>query len=105
MKAKELMQLINAGKQPLVLDVRTHFEFRSNHIPGATNTSTWRILFGLAALPKDKGTSIVVTCEHGPRAGMAAAALRWRGFRNVSLLEGHMSEWRGEGYPDEKGNV
>lgn len=102
MQAKELAHRIKSKRSPAVVDVRSGFEFGSAHIPGAIHAPTWKILLKLAKLPEDKGAELVVTCEHGPRAQMAQTLLNAYGYRNITLLEGHMSGWRTAGLPVEK---
>ena len=97
MQAKELVQRMKSAKGPVVLDVRSGFEYRSGHIPGAIHTQSWKILLNMAKLPEDKTTELVVTCEHGPRAQMAQGLLGMYGYRNVTLLDGHMAAWRQAG--------
>lgn len=102
MKVKELVQRMKAKNPPCIVDVRTGFEFNSSHIPGAVHAPTWKILLNIAPLPKDKVSELVVTCEMGPRARMARSLLNLYGYRHVTLLDGHMSEWRRSGLPLEK---
>ena len=42
----------------------------------------------------NKYSELVITCEHGPRAMMAAWVLARYGYCNIRLLEGHMLGWR-----------
>lgn len=102
MQARDLAKQIKAGKAPCVVDVRSSFEFKSGHIPGAVHAPSLKILLRLAKLPQDKETRLVVTCEHGPRAQMAKSLLGLAGYRNTELLEGHMAGWRRAGLPVEK---
>ncbi len=51
--------------------------------------------------PAAASTPVVVYCGHGPRARMAALLLRWRGLRDLHLLDGHMTAWRRSGRPEE----
>jgi rhodanese-related sulfurtransferase len=102
MQPKELARQLKSKTPPCVVDVRSGFEYRSGHIAGAVHAPALKILFGLAPLPKAKQASLVVTCEHGPRAQLASGLLRLRGYRNVVLLVGHMSGWRRAGLPVEK---
>ena len=102
MQAKELAKKIKSNTAPSVLDVRSGFEFRSGHIPGALHTPAWRILLRLSPLPKDKKTPLVVTCEHGPRAQLAVSLLKLAGYPDIELLDGHMAGWRRGGLPLEK---
>lgn len=99
MHPKELAEKIAQGNPPAVIDVRTGFEFKAGHIPGALNAPVWKILLHLVPLPRDKNTELVVLCELGPRAVMGKALLGLFGYRNVSLLAGHMSVWRRSGLP------
>ena len=102
MQARELTRRMKSKESPSVVDVRSGFEFRSGHIPGAIHAPTLKILFKLTSLPEDRSTELVVTCEHGPRAQIAQGLLNMYGYRNVTLLDGHMSGWRRAGLPMEK---
>lgn len=97
MQAKELSKRLTTQNKPVVVDVRSSFEFRSGHITGAIHAPAWKILLKMVKLPDDKGAEVVVTCEHGPRAQMAQGFLGLFGYRNVTLLDGHMSGWRRSG--------
>ncbi|PLX85940.1 MAG: rhodanese-like domain-containing protein, partial [Desulfuromonas sp.] len=44
MKAKDLAKRIKSKQPPTVVDVRSGFEFRSGHVPGALHAPTWRIV-------------------------------------------------------------
>ncbi|BCR04706.1 sulfurtransferase [Desulfuromonas versatilis] len=102
MQAKVLAKQLKAGKAPCIVDVRSGFEFRSGHIPGAVHAPALKILLRMANLPRDKEALLVVTCEHGPRAQLAKSLLGLAGYRNIELLEGHMAGWRRAGLPVEK---
>jgi hydroxyacylglutathione hydrolase len=102
MQPMELADKIASGRSPAVVDVRTGFEFRAGHIPGAIHAPIWKILLKLAALPQDRQAELVVLCELGPRAVMGKALLGLLGFRNVTLLTGHMAAWRRSGLPMKK---
>lgn len=102
MQPRELAEKIAVGQPPAVIDVRTGFEFRSGHIPGAINAPIWKIMLRLTSLPTDKQAEMVVLCELGPRAVMAKALLGLFGYRNMMLLSGHMAAWRRLGLPLEK---
>ena len=102
MQPRELAERMAAGQAPTVIDVRTIFEFRDGHISGAVHAPLWRILLKMAALPANKQAETVVLCELGPRAWMAKVLLGCLGYRNVTLLTGHMAGWRCAGLPMEK---
>lgn len=102
MHAKELTARMKSKNPPTVVDVRSGGEFRSGHIPGAIHVPTWKIVLRIDELPKDRNAELVVTCEHGPRAQMAKSIMSALGYRNVALLDGHMSGWRRSGLAVEK---
>ena len=97
MQPQELLKRIKSKQPPVILDVRSGSEFQAGHIPGAIHTPTWKILLRLASIPSDKNAELVLTCEHGPRAQLAKGLLGVFGYRNVTLLEGHMASWRQAG--------
>lgn len=101
MTADSLEDLLERGKAPVMLDVRSGLEFQSGHIKGAIHAPLPKLLKSTEAAVKQKTDSLVVICEHGPRAQVAAMYLKFRGYKSVELLEGHMSQWRSSNRPIE----
>ena len=97
MLAEELEESIKSGQAPVLLDVRSGFEFKSNHIPGAIHAPLSNILKITRAASQNKTDLLVLTCEHGPRAQLARMLLKWHGYKNLELLNGHMVRWRQSG--------
>ena len=97
----DLLQRIDRGDAPAILDVRTPAEFAHGHVPGAVNVPFNAITQRLADLPGSPGTELVVYCGHGPRAYIAAMMLRRLG-RHVRYLRGHWAAWRRSGLRQEK---
>jgi rhodanese-related sulfurtransferase len=98
MSPEALLERIESGHSPTVLDVRSGKEFAESHIPGAVHFPFLQARdrsIPVPALPEDE---IVLYCEHGPRAWIAGAALRRRGFLRVDYLKGHMRGWRQRGF-------
>jgi rhodanese-related sulfurtransferase len=89
-----LMEQISKGTAPLILDVRSRQEFSSGHVPGALHVPFWKIAAASRQLSAFREKPIVIYCGLGPRAYVAGAALRRRGFRSVAYLKGHMRRWR-----------
>jgi rhodanese-related sulfurtransferase len=89
-----LMQQIAAGTAPLIIDVRSKREFDQGHVPGATHIPFWKIAAQSAGLSAFRNQPVVLYCGHGPRAYMAGAALKRRGFTAVAYLTGHMKQWK-----------
>ena len=102
MQCQELAKRIESKNPPVVIDVRTGFEFRRGHIPGAIHAPTWKVLLRMARLPADKNSELVLTCELGPRAQICKALLGAFGYCNMVLLAGQMAGWRQGGHPQDK---
>jgi rhodanese-related sulfurtransferase len=96
-----LMQQIAAGLAPAIVDVRSAREYRAGHVPGAMHLPFWQVGRQWHKLAPVRELPVVVYCGHGPRAYIAGAGLRRRGFRNVVYLAGHMKKWREMNFPVE----
>jgi hydroxyacylglutathione hydrolase len=48
-----------------------------------------------------RGRPIIVHCQTGARAAIAASLLRARGFSDVRVFTGGFAEWRSAGLPVE----
>jgi rhodanese-related sulfurtransferase len=97
-----LLERIDRGDAPIVLDVRSASEFAAGHVPGAVNVPFTRVITGTGRVPARGAQPVVVYCGHGPRAWMAGAALRRRGHGRVMYLRGHMAGWRRAGLREER---
>jgi rhodanese-related sulfurtransferase len=102
MIASDLLARISTRTAPAVLDVRSRAEFAHEHVPGAIHAPFWTLLAGRVPVALSPENPVVVYCGHGPRAWLAGAALRRRGFRRVAYLDGHMSGWRRDGLREER---
>ena len=98
----ELLQLIESGKAPVIIDVRSDYEFKTSHVPDAKHIPFWKAFStdDLDDYPPDE--LLVLYCEHGPRAGIAKFAFSLSGFDNMVYLEGHMKAWKAAGLPVEE---
>jgi hydroxyacylglutathione hydrolase len=99
MTADKLEELLELGQAPVVLDVRSAPEYKSGHIKGAVHSPLPGLLKSAAAAIEQKTDTLLLVCEHGPRAQVGAMYLKFRGYKAVELLDGHMSSWRSSGRP------
>ena len=79
---------------PFVVDVREAHELADGIVPGAVHLPVATLTGGPAAdagIPTDR--DVVLVCRAGPRAHLAATALRTRGFDRLLVLEGGMLAW------------
>lgn len=97
----ELLQLIQSGNSPVIIDVRSESEYETSHVPGAINIPFWSAFSTDDLNDLSREELLVLYCEHGPRAGVAKIALSMDGFENMVYLEGHMSGWKQAGLPVE----
>lgn len=96
---QELLEAITAGNPPVIVDVRSQWEYDAGHVPGAIHVPFWWA-FSPAQLQQVKPEEpLVVYCAHGPRAGIAKFALFLSGYDNIRYLEGHMTAWKEAGLP------
>ena len=107
--AQTLLEQIEAGTAPTIIDVRTSTEFSQGHVPGAINIPFQSIGGRLDMIPGSRRDALVVYCGHGPRAWIAGVALRRHGFTDVKYLVGHFRKWRagglGQGQSGQKSKV
>ena len=100
--ARALLEQIDFGTAPAILDARSRREFVRGRVPGALHVPFWTLPIRARSLPVPRDRSVVVYCGYGPRAYLAGAILRWHGFRHISYLKGHMAGWRRAGLREEK---
>jgi rhodanese-related sulfurtransferase len=92
----------SGGGAALLLDVRTPAEFAAGHVPGARNVPHTELAARIAEIAPRKADAVVVYCESGRRAAIAADVLVENGFTSVRHLEGDMAGWRDADLPIER---
>ena len=98
----ELLTLLQSEQVPVIVDVRSTREFNAGHIPQAKHIPFWQSFTSDALDSNDKQDTLILYCEHGPRAGIAKFAYLMAGFQNILYLQGHMTSWRQAGLPMEQ---
>ncbi|MDQ3414250.1 MAG: MBL fold metallo-hydrolase [Verrucomicrobiota bacterium] len=86
------VQELKAGlkeKGPLLLDVRTPGEWKSNHLEGARHVPLSSFGKQLPDLPNDR--AIAVICGSGYRSSIATSLLQARGYKQVGNVTGGMA--------------
>jgi adenylyltransferase/sulfurtransferase len=97
---KDLKEMIDAGKEFALIDVREPNEFEIVSIPGATLIPKGEFLNGsaLEKLPKDK--QIVLYCKSGGRSAEALAVTKNAGFSDAIHVGGGVTAWVSQIEPD-----
>ena len=91
--ATELKDMLDAGKDPYLVDVREPVEYEIVKIPGGVLIPKDRILSGeaLAELPQDR--PLVLYCRTGVRSAEALAAVKAAGFKDAVHVQGGVTAW------------
>ncbi len=76
-----------AGKDAVLLDVRSNAEYKDGHIPGSVNIPLNDISKASSRF-SDKNTPLFVHCLSGARSSQAVQALKKQGFTNVKNIGG-----------------
>ena len=101
------VQVLDAAKyekkmtQPDVqlVDVRTPEEFSEGHLENAINIDVTADDFDAKVVGLDKEKPVMVYCKSGGRSAKASARLKELGFKNISDLEGGITNWTNEDKP------
>jgi rhodanese-related sulfurtransferase len=94
--ACELKKILAERREPVLVDVRTASEYAAGHVPGAINIPIEQIEARLDDL--SPGSQIVLVCQSGGRARLAAALLK--SYRtDVTVLDGGTLAWMNAGFP------
>lgn len=70
----------------LVIDVRSHGEYSSGHLPNAINLPLQEIETALPRQVRDKDQVLLLHCQSGMRSGMARKTLRRLGYTKAFNL-------------------
>lgn len=92
--ATDLASRLDGADAPFVLDVRDAHELADGVVPGAAHVPVSTLTSDPAPsvdIPTDR--DVVLVCRAGPRAELAATALRARGYERLFVLEGGMLAW------------
>ena len=90
---------IDAGKEIVILDVRTSTEYNAGHLPNSINIQRGLLEFLIGKKYPDKTTNLVLYCRTDPRAALCTQALKEMGYINAKNLKGGFKAWGEAGYP------
>lgn len=97
--APMLAEELASAKPPLIVDVRSHQEWDTEHIPGSVNLPLSQLNQRAGSLPQDR--RIAVHCAGGYRSSIAASVLNQQGFHDLIELAGGITAWQAASYPTE----
>ena len=99
--ATESVNLIN-HENALVLDVRDRLVFKAGHIVNSVNIPMQDIEQSWNKLEQYKNRIIIVICQGGQRANLAANILTKHNFINVKVMANGISGWQQANLPLDK---
>ena len=99
--AEELRHLMDSGKQPVIIDVRSRADRKLDprSIPGALAFEVGELEKLIDSLPADRDVIFYCNCPNEASAARAAKRLIDRGYTRVRPLRGGLHAWIEAGYP------
>lgn len=104
MEISELKQKLDIGQNMLVLDVRTAEDFigEQGHIASVTNIPLEELESRLDEVMDYQEQTVAIICRTDKKSVKAARILAQKGFADVHVTRGGMTEWAANGYPIER---
>lgn len=101
---EEYRKLVENPGAALIVDVREPYEYAAGHVPGAINIPRGLLeskIWSHVGFPADTEMDrpIVLQCQSGKRASLAAQSLEDLGFTRVTAVVMSLEEWRKTGHP------
>jgi rhodanese-related sulfurtransferase len=97
--AKEFKDILDSGKEFVLIDVREAAEYNTAHLPGAINISRGMLEWETPEKIHDTDTTIYVYCLIGIRSLFAAKRLLEMGYTDVTNISDSYKGWIKAGYP------
>jgi rhodanese-related sulfurtransferase len=97
--ADDLKKMMDSGKKVMLIHVDPADRYEKETIPGAVNIPLAELPDRLKSVPKD--TTLVFTCNSGPRSSQAAKIAESQGFATASYCP--IQKWKEKGYSTEPG--
>lgn len=85
-----------------LVDVRTPEEYSEGHLENAINIDVTADDFDAKVASLDMEKPVMVYCKSGGRSAKASARLKELGFKNITDLEGGITNWKSENKPTVK---
>lgn len=92
---------LDAGRVPVLIDVRTPEEFAEGHVAGARNIPVSEIQGRIGELEAWRGKPVYLICRSGGRSAAAARILTEKGFDTVDV-KGGTQAWVEAGNPSSR---
>ena len=99
----ELHQKLEAGENPLILDLRPHAELEQDPslIRGALHMTMDEVQLRQQEIPRDRDIILYCSCPNEVSSARVALLLHRKGILRVRPLQGGIDAWRERNYPTE----
>lgn len=101
---EEYRKLVENPGAALIVDVREPHEYAAGHVPGSTNiprglieSKIWSHVGDPADTDMDR--PIILQCQSGRRASLAAQSLENLGFTQTTAVIMNLDDWQKAGHP------
>lgn len=98
----ELEKQITAGKEPMIVDVRTAHEFEEQRLGNYANIPVDQ--YQRLGKTLDKSKPVILMCNSAYRSSMAVGLAEREGFNDIGSVEGGLHKWVIERRPVISGN-
>lgn len=95
---RTLREVMEEGHCPLIIDVRTEFEFRTGRIPCAVHVPLNEVTSRVPDLAEGREGKVFLICQSGNRSAGAQQSLNSLGIETVNVTGG-MRAWEIAGFP------
>lgn len=99
----EYRKIVDDPGETLIVDVREPNEYAAGHVPGAINIPRgvleFKIWKHVDATAGGTDRPVVLQCQSGNRASLAAQSLSELGFSNTAAVVMSLDEWQKDGHP------
>ncbi len=95
----QLKQMLDAGEDLTIVDIRERDEWVQGHIPDALFIPRGYLELQIEQYQPDRSKPIVVYCAGGVRSALAARNLKEMGYENVISLLGGFNGWKNASLP------
>ena len=99
--ADELYQKLEAGEDPVILDLRSHAELKQDpsRIRGALHMTIDEVEHRQQEIPRDRDIVLYCSCRNEVSSAKVALLLQHQGILRVRPLLGGIDAWRERNYP------
>jgi rhodanese-related sulfurtransferase len=100
----EYREIVENSGAALIVDVREPHEYAAGHVPGSINIPRGVVesqIFNHVSVSgkADMDRPIVLQCQSGKRASLAAQSLRDLGFTQTTVVIMNLDDWKKAGNP------